>query len=38
MAWLVAALSLIVILVASICKIFFGAKSTSQATFLDDGK
>uniref|UniRef100_M4CGI8 N-acetylglucosaminylphosphatidylinositol deacetylase n=1 Tax=Brassica campestris TaxID=3711 RepID=M4CGI8_BRACM len=38
MAWLVATLSLIVIWVASIFKVFFGATSSSKAAVLDDGK
>ncbi|KAF8102189.1 hypothetical protein N665_0201s0467 [Sinapis alba] len=39
MAWLVAALSLIVIFwVASVYKIFFGVTSSSQAAILDDGE
>ncbi|XP_013591871.1 PREDICTED: probable N-acetylglucosaminyl-phosphatidylinositol de-N-acetylase isoform X1 [Brassica oleracea var. oleracea] len=37
MAWLVATLSLIVIWVASIFKVFFGATSSSKAAVLDDG-
>ncbi|KAH0918903.1 hypothetical protein HID58_026563 [Brassica napus] len=36
MAWLVATLSLIVIWVASIFKVFFGATSSSKAAKLDD--
>ena len=38
MAWLVAALSMVVIWVASVCKIFFGATFSSEAVILDDGK
>ncbi|KAJ4896123.1 N-acetylglucosaminylphosphatidylinositol de-N-acetylase family protein [Raphanus sativus] len=38
MAWLVAALSLIVIWIASICKIFYGATCSSEAAVLDDGE
>ncbi|XP_010516462.1 PREDICTED: probable N-acetylglucosaminyl-phosphatidylinositol de-N-acetylase [Camelina sativa] len=38
MAWLVVSVSLVVIWVASLCKVFFGATSSSRATILDDGK
>ncbi|XP_022553705.2 probable N-acetylglucosaminyl-phosphatidylinositol de-N-acetylase [Brassica napus] len=38
MAWLVAALSMVVIWVASVCKIFFGATFSSEAVILDDGE
>ncbi|CAH8360822.1 unnamed protein product [Eruca vesicaria subsp. sativa] len=37
MAWLVVALSLIVIWIASIFKVFFGATSSSNAAVLDNG-
>ncbi|ESQ50129.1 hypothetical protein EUTSA_v10002077mg [Eutrema salsugineum] len=37
MAWFVVALSLIVIWVASLCKIFFGATFSFKAAILDDG-
>ncbi|CAN8279859.1 unnamed protein product [Cochlearia groenlandica] len=36
MAWLVVSLSLIVIWVASVCKIFFGVTFSSKALFLDN--
>uniref|UniRef100_A0A1J3KAB3 N-acetylglucosaminylphosphatidylinositol deacetylase n=1 Tax=Noccaea caerulescens TaxID=107243 RepID=A0A1J3KAB3_NOCCA len=38
MAWLVVTLSVIVIWIASLCKIFFGGTSSSKSAILDDGE